>query len=159
MWVDGAHYPGRSPSRSCCFFLYTLHKTRKGQACQKLACYILGDSIFCNWCLSRGLSEERYLFMVKTVVQVSGERWSSLTAVKCPRWLDGRASWSSNLATSNMTNRYQRKSSGGTGNHTVGGSITGLGARGVELQGRALVANPANAQSFRVGTQDVEESK
>ena len=49
-----------------------------------------------------------------------------------------------------MASRNQRKPIGGAGNHRVVGSVSGLAARGVELQGRALVANPANAQNFFV---------
>ena len=49
-----------------------------------------------------------------------------------------------------MTSQNQRKGLGGAGNHRVVGSVSGLAARGVELQGRALVANPANAQNLFV---------
>ena len=50
----------------------------------------------------------------------------------------------------NMASLNQRKPIGGAGNHRVVGSVYGLAARGVELQGRALVANPANAQNLFV---------
>ena len=50
----------------------------------------------------------------------------------------------------NMTSLNQRKPIGGAGNHRVVGSVSGLAARGVELQGGALVANPANVQNLLV---------
>ena len=49
-----------------------------------------------------------------------------------------------------MASLNQRKPIGGACNHRVVGSVSGLAARGVELQDRALVANPANAQNLFV---------
>ena len=61
-----------------------------------------------------------------------------------------RASYHKILLQTIMTSQNKGKSSGSAGNHRVVGSVSGLAARGVELQGRALVANPANAQSLSV---------
>ena len=49
-----------------------------------------------------------------------------------------------------MTSGNQRKRLGGAGSHRVVGSSPAWQLGGVELQGRALVANPANAQNHFV---------
>ena len=80
-------------------FSLGLHKTRKWQLCQKLACLNLGDSSFTaevnrssSRCGSSGPAEEHYLFMVPTLEHKAQGTGGALGLPKVSELMKGRAS-------------------------------------------------------------------